>query len=94
MCQTARLSAKKSASMPNDAMPAVRSVSAMVHLRFHRSTRTPAKGIMTTLGTKAKNAVRATAVADPVSVHIQMTRPNWVMPVPMMEMSWPNHTTV
>jgi hypothetical protein len=49
---------------------------------------------MTTLGTKPKKATRATAVADPVSVHIHMTRPNWVMPVPMMEINWPNQTTV
>jgi hypothetical protein len=44
-----------------------RSESAMVHLRFHRSTSTPAMGLMIIIGTKLKKATADSAVARPVT---------------------------
>ena len=71
-----------------------RSESAIVHLRFHRSTRTPAIGLMMIIGAKPKNATIDSAVARPVVRYAHSVSANPVIAVPTRDTTCPNQTMV
>ena len=47
-----------------------------------------------TTGAYEKKPTSAKAVADPVSWKAHIVNANWVMPLPNMEMTWPNQIKI
>ena len=93
MCQISILPSRNRIRRKTVDAPATRSPRIMIFLRLQRSTKVPATGLKTSIGTSEKRPTRARAVARPVISHAQIVRPNRVIDEPMIETNCPSQTS-